>query len=180
MAKNTTFAFTARKDFGLGNFRLALPDESPKTSGRFGGGKRSPKGKAGAFGGRVKSLFRPQHREKSTPGESERSSPLFALQNDSGESSGSASSSARPSPNLHRRLVGGGGFLLGAEGMKGSLENLKQQYSLEKGDKADESNPAYKGSLIGNKFLLVCVLLINMHCCRFRFFNSLDDTAQGC
>ena len=153
MAKSTTFAFSSKRDFGLGDFRLALPDESTQRSGRFGGRKRSPKEKIGAFGGRVKSLFRSHNREKITVGESERSSPVFATENDTGEGSGSASSSARPSPNLHHRVVGGGAFLLGADGVRGSLENLKQQYSLETGDNERRSNPAYGYQISTGKLL---------------------------
>ena len=149
MAKSTTFAFTSKRDFGLGDFRLALPDESAKRSRRFGRRKRSPKEKIGAFGGRVKNLFRSHNREKIAVGESERSSPVFATEDDPVEGNGSASSSARPSPNLHHRVVGGGAFLLGAEGVKGSLENLRQQYSLEAGGDNHRPNPAYKGDPMG-------------------------------
>ena len=97
----------------------------------------------------MRNLFLSSNREKLARRESERLSSLFAIEKDDKKDSASSSSSARPSPNLHHRVVGGGAFLLGAEGARGSLENLKQQYSMETGDDKQRLNPAYKGDLIG-------------------------------
>ena len=174
MAKSQSLQLTFKKDFGLGQYRLALPDDNPpppnqstppventkskKISGSF---KVTGKGnRLSAFGGKMKNLLQKSSSDQDVKSKKKHSeagvqslrtelvpvnkSPIFndsLLLTPSTAGSGDLSdesSSGRPSPSLHSRVVKKVG-ILNAAGIKGSLENLRAQYRLtSKGNSCDQ------------------------------------------
>ena len=155
MAKSQSLQLTFKKDFGLGQYRLALPDDNPpppnqstppventkskKISGSF---KVTGKGnRLSAFGGKMKNLLQKSSSDQDVKSKKKHSeagvqslrtelvpvnkSPIF---NDS----------LLLTPSTAGSVVKKVG-ILNAAGIKGSLENLRAQYRLtSKGNSCDQ------------------------------------------
>lgn len=156
--KDPNLTFTLKKDFGLSHYRLALPPEeldnpegkldtaatmpSEKKQKRKSGvfsllsdkSAQASKGRS-AYGGRMSKLMQMDyHEQQKRPRKIPRSAPNTPpLPAKIPHSNGGKYSPmpGRPSPSLHSRLVNKG--ILSSDGEKrGSLENLRQRYGLER------------------------------------------------
>lgn len=179
-----TFKLTSKKDFGLGEYRFSLPDnevrilvsqedtceDKPKKNRRLSG-----------MGGRVKRLLKkPQPQDSLTP-EGFRPkrghAPSYRVGPDYfDDDTSSLSSSGRPSPSLHSRMIKRG--LLDATGIKGSLENL-EDYGRKKKERIEKA----VGMLIVER--LRCHLILKCfswselgECIRLTFVSPGDTTGM--
>ena len=156
-SQDPNITFTLKRDFGLSQHRLALPPEEldnpskngakidvpsekkqRRKSGMFSlqsdkSATMQSKGSTGRYGGRMTRLMQTNYETKKhshKPPRSAPSTPPLASRhaNHGGKYSPDP---GRPSPSLHSRLVKK--EMLGSDGEKrGSLENLKQLYGLDK------------------------------------------------
>ena len=154
------FKFNSKKDFGLGKHRVTLPEEESDRSDDDGSGTelpRTPEAKRSTdasssllstLSGRVKSLFGGNKSDQGSSPSLNRQSPLLKEKSASGHEPDLISldvencSSGRPSPSLHSRVVNKD-HLFAANGVKGSLDSLKDRYGL-----TDDDDSAAEGSKI--------------------------------
>ena len=158
--KDPNITFTLRRDFGLGQYRLALPSEerteqegkedrvdlaanmpSEKKQKRKSGvfslssGRSTqvvPKGRS-AYGGRMNKLMQTDYETQKRSRKRPKSAqctPQLAARLAESLKGKASPGAGRPSPSLHSRLLNKG--ILNSDGEKrGSLENLRQTYGLE-------------------------------------------------
>ncbi len=144
----------SKKDFGLGKHRVTLPEEESDRSDDDGSGTelpRTPEAKRSTdassslgqrlstISGRVKSLFGNNKSDQGSSPSLSRQSPLLKEKVASGHEPDLVNldvencSSGRPSPSLHSRVVNKD-HLFAADGVKGSLDSLKDRYGLTDDD----------------------------------------------
>ena len=161
-----TYTFTSKKDFGLGEYRLSLPNNEVRSAPMVVQEDTDKSKKAKRFsqvGGRVKKLLKKSQQEPQctlvpegfTPAQDNAHSYQVGP-NCFNDDTSSLASSGRPSPALHSRMIKKG--FLDTDGIRGSLENL-EEYGRKKKEKIERAVGKMAASIV---ILILLLFLIRI------------------